>query len=180
MGSFSPVSDLPLGLLERTLQDHQPTLERCGRTTIVHRFPLCGLVLTDDGPKVLEFNVRLGDPETQAILPRMATDLLELLEGETPEWHDLATVDVVLAAKGYPTAPEKGDEIRGLDGGLGDDVIIFQAGTVAEGKKLFVNGGRVLNVVGTGATIDDAREVAYAAAQTITWPGVQYRRDIAL
>jgi phosphoribosylamine--glycine ligase len=182
MGSFSPVSDLPVGLVERTLREIiEPTLEQMrADDNPFTGFLYAGLVLSDDGPRVLEFNVRLGDPETQAILPRMATDLLDLLEGATPEWHDLATVDVVLAAKGYPTAPEKGDEIRGLNGGLGDDVIIFQAGTVAEGKKLFVNGGRVLNVVGTGATIDDAREVAYAAAQTITWPGVQYRRDIAL
>jgi phosphoribosylamine--glycine ligase len=138
-----------------------------------------GLVLTDQGPKVLEFNVRLGDPETQAILPRMSSDLLDVLEGANPEWSDITTVNVVLAARGYPTDPQKGDEIKGINGGVGDDVLIFHAGTVAEGKKLFVNGGRVLNVVGMGLTIDSARDTAYEAADRIRWPGVQYRRDIA-
>jgi phosphoribosylamine--glycine ligase len=142
-------------------------------------FLYAGLVLTDDGPKVLEFNVRLGDPECQAVLPRMTSDLVDVLEGAKPEWSEMATVNVVLAAHGYPTAPERGAEIRGLDGGLPRDVLVFHAGTVSEGKKLFVNGGRVLNVVGIGPSLTTARARAYEVAETITWPGVHFRRDIA-
>ena len=109
----------------------------------------------------------------------MSNDLLDVLEGADPTWSGHHTVNVVLAAHGYPTAPEKGDEIRGINGGLGEDVLVFHAGTAAEGSKLFVNGGRVLNVVGIGDTLDMARDRAYEAAGRITWPGMQYRRDIA-
>jgi phosphoribosylamine--glycine ligase len=143
-------------------------------------FLYAGLVLTNDGPKVLEFNVRLGDPETQAILPRLENDLLEVLEGSAATWTDHFTVNVVLAAEGYPTSPQKGAEIRGLNGGLGEDVILFHAGTATEGRKLFVDGGRVLNVVGLGDDLGMARDRAYEAAGKITWPGIQYRRDIAI
>ncbi|MGH3651288.1 MAG: phosphoribosylamine--glycine ligase [Acidimicrobiia bacterium] len=181
MGSYSPVSGLPPDLVDRTMREViHPTLEQMrSEGTPFTGFLYAGLVLTEQGPKVLEFNVRLGDPETQAVLPRMTSDLVDVLEGERPEWSPLATVNVVLAARGYPTAPEKGAEIKGLNGGLPSDVLVFQAGTVAEGKKLFVDGGRVLNVVGKGETIDQARDRAYEAAEKITWPGVQYRRDIA-
>jgi phosphoribosylamine--glycine ligase len=182
MGSYSPVDDLPSGLVVDTMRDViGPTLDQMAEDgNPFTGFLYAGLVLTESGPKVLEFNVRLGDPETQAILPRMSSDLVDVLEGQEPMWSDHFTVNVVLAAHGYPTAPEKGDEIRGLNGGLGEDVIVFHAGTVAEGGKLFVNGGRVLNVVGVGDTIDMARDRAYEAAEKITWPGVEYRRDIAL
>jgi len=182
MGAYSPVADLPAGLVEATMTDViEPTLAQMrDQGNAFTGFLYAGLVLTDTGPKVLEFNVRLGDPETQVVLPRMANDLLDVLEGASPEWSDVATVDVVLAAKGYPTGPERGAEIRGLDGGLGEDVMVFHAGTAAEGRKVFVDGGRVLNVVGKGATVDDARDRAYEAAERITWPGVQFRRDIAL
>jgi phosphoribosylamine--glycine ligase len=88
-------------------------------------------------------------------------------------------VNVVLAAPGYPTAPQRGAEIKGLNGDPGEGVILFHAGTVAEGRKLFVDGGRVLNVVGIGSDLDQARDRAYGAAERITWPGMQYRRDIA-
>jgi len=181
MGSYSPVADLPPDLVDRTMREViNPTLEQMrSENTPFTGFLYAGLVLTEQGPKVLEFNVRLGDPETQAVLPRMTSDLVDVLEGARPEWSQLATVNVVLAARGYPTAPERGAEIKGFNGGLRGDVLVFQAGTVAEGKKLFVDGGRVLNVVGKGETIDQARERAYQAAEKITWPGVQYRRDIA-
>ncbi|MEE8376637.1 MAG: phosphoribosylglycinamide synthetase C domain-containing protein, partial [Acidimicrobiia bacterium] len=137
-----------------------------------------GLVLTESGPKVLEFNVRLGDPECQAVLPRMTSDLLDVLEGALPQWSDIATVNVVLAAKGYPTAPEKGAVINGLDR-VPDDVIVFHAGTKLDENKLLVNGGRVLNLVGTGRTVDEARNRAYEAAETVRWSGVEFRTDIA-
>jgi len=181
MGSYSPVGDLPPDLVEDTLKHViDPTLRQMKSDGYPFLgFLYAGLVLTEDGPKVLEFNVRLGDPETQAILPRMTSDLLDVLEGSQPEWSDIATVNVVLAAPGYPTASQRGAEIVGIDARPGDDVILFHAGTVAEGKKLFVDGGRVLNVVGTGSTLEAARDRAYAAAERITWPGVQYRRDIA-
>lgn len=181
MGSYSPVDDLPEALVSEVMRDViEPTLAQMAADgNPFTGFLYAGLVLTTDGPKVLEFNVRLGDPETQAILPRMTSDLVDVLEGATPGWSDLCTVNVVLAARGYPTAPQKGDEIRGLDGRLGDDVIVFHAGTVAEGKKVFVDGGRVLNVVGLGDSIDMARDRAYEAAERITWPGVEFRRDIA-
>lgn len=182
MGSFSPVTDLPDDLVEQTMEDVvRPTLAQMEADGNPFRgFLYAGLVLTDDGPKVLEFNVRLGDPETQAIIPRLSNDLLDVLEGATPRWSDLSTVNVVLAARGYPTSPEKGAEIRGLDGRLGEDVHVFHAGTVAEGKKLFVDGGRVVSVVGVGKDLDMARDRAYEAVGRISWPGMQYRTDIAL
>ena len=181
MGSYSPVADLPTGLVDETMRSVvDPTLAQMREDgNPFTGFLYAGLILTDDGPKVLEFNVRLGDPETQAVLPRMTSDFLDVLEGARPEWSDECTVNVVLAAKGYPTAPEKGAEIRGIDGRPGKGVLVFHAGTVSEGKKVFVDGGRVLNVVGIGDSIDMARDRAYTAAERITWPGVQYRRDIA-
>jgi phosphoribosylamine--glycine ligase len=141
-------------------------------------FLYAGLTLTEEGPKVLEFNVRLGDPETQAVLPRMSTDLIDVLEGATPEWTDTAAVNVVLAAPGYPESPVSGAVINGVDH-VPDDVLVFHAGTRREGKRLLVNGGRVLNLVGTGSTLAEARDRAYRAAQTIGWKGMQFRTDIA-
>ncbi len=181
MGSYSPVSDLPPGLVDSTVRTViDPVLAQMADDgNPFTGFLYAGLVLTEEGPKVLEFNVRLGDPETQVVLPRLASDFVDLLEGQTPSWSDLAAVNVVLAARGYPTAPQKGDEIKGVNGTPGDDVLLFHAGTATEGKKLFVDGGRVLNVVGTGATIEQARDRAYETVERISWPGMQYRRDIA-
>jgi phosphoribosylamine---glycine ligase len=180
MGSYSPVDDLPVGLVEETMSTViEPTLAamaEAGHT--FNGFLYAGVVLTGEGPKVLEFNVRLGDPETQAILPRMETDLLDVLEGKVPEWSDTATVNVVLAANGYPEAPVKGSPIRGL-GDVPDDVLIFHAGTRQEGKKILVDGGRVLSLVGAGTTLVQARERAYAAADILYWPGMQFRTDLA-
>ena len=180
MGSYSPVDDLPEGLVSTVMTDViDPTLEQMKADgNPFTGFLYAGLVLTESGPKVLEFNVRLGDPECQAILPRMTSDLVDVLEGASPQWSDMATVNVVLAAKGYPTASEKGAVIRGLDH-VSDDVIIFHAGTKRDGKRLSVNGGRVLNLVGTGTTVGEARESAYEAAETVRWPGAEFRTDIA-
>lgn len=181
MGSYSPVDDLPDGFVDDTMMDVvRPTLDQMAEDgNPFTGFLYAGLVLTSDGPKVLEFNVRLGDPETQAVLPRMATDLIDVLEGAEPDWSDSATVNVVLAAKGYPTAPEKGARIKGVAAAQSDDVLVFHAGTAADGNKLVVDGGRVLSVVGTGETVGLARERAYAAVDQISWPGMQYRGDIA-
>jgi phosphoribosylamine--glycine ligase len=180
MGSYSPVHDLPDDMLARTMsQVVEPTLAQMDEDgNPFTGFLYAGLVLTAEGIKVLEFNVRLGDPETQALLPRMSSDIIDVLEGGTPEWSDIATVNVVLAAKGYPTAPEKGATIKGL-ANVGDDVIVFHAGTARAGKKLVVDGGRVLNVVGVGPDLASARDRAYTAAEAIRWPGMQMRTDIA-
>ena len=181
MGAYSPVGDLPAGLVDSTMRVViAPTLAQLEEDgSPFTGFLYAGLVLTHEGPRVLEFNVRLGDPETQAVLPRMTTDLVDVLQGATPEWSDRATVNVVLAARGYPTAPQAGDEIRGVNGGLGEDVLVFHAGTAAEGKKLFVDGGRVLDVVGVGDTLEMARDRAYEAVSRISWPGMEFRSDIA-
>ncbi len=180
MGSYSPVSDLPEGLMPYvTGSIIEPTLAQMEEEgNPFTGFLYAGLVLTADGPKVLEFNVRLGDPECQAILPRMESDLIDVLEGVDPTWSDIATVNVVLAAAGYPAKPEKGAAIEKLDQAP-RDVIVFHAGTKAEDGNLVVNGGRVLNLVGMGSTVEDARERAYEAVHAIAWPGAQFRTDIA-
>ncbi len=178
MGSYSPV-DLPRGLVNQTLTSViQPVLDQMEEEGAPFRgFLYAGLVLTAGGPQVLEFNVRLGDPETQAVLPRLESDLIEVLEGATPIWSDMATVNVVLAAAGYPESPVPGAAITGL-ASIGNDVLVFHAGTRKVGKQILVDGGRVLSVVGTGPTLPDARERAYAAADRISWPGMQRRADI--
>jgi phosphoribosylamine--glycine ligase len=179
MGAFSPVDDLSPSLIDVTMRDVvSPTLARMAEDGNPFRgFLYVGLVLTKNGPKVLEFNVRLGDPETQAVLPRLQTDLIEVLEGAVPTWSEEATVNVVLAAAGYPESPVGGDVIKGLDS-VPDDVLVFHGGTRRDGKRLVVGGGRVLNLVGTGATVQQARDRAYEAVSAISWPGMQYRSDI--
>jgi phosphoribosylamine--glycine ligase len=141
-------------------------------------FLYVGLALTAEGPKVLEFNVRLGDPETQAILPRMKNDLVDVIEGAAPEWTPDSAVNVVLAAEGYPESPIKEARIRGLDA-VPDDVLVFHAGTRLEGRQLLVDGGRVLDLVGIGASVGEARNRAYEAVAAVSWPGMQHRADIA-
>jgi phosphoribosylamine--glycine ligase len=180
MGSYSPVLDLPAGLVEQAMREViNPTAAQMAEDgDPLTGFLYAGLALTGDGLKVVEFNVRLGDPETQAILPRLDSDLVDLLEGGEPSWTETCTVNVVLAAKGYPTSPEMGAVVRGIEE-IPDDVLVFHAGTRREGRKLFVDGGRVLNVVGTGDNLVQAREAAYSAARSITWPGIHYRTDIA-
>lgn len=186
MGSYSPVDDLPDDLVPQTLEKViQPTLQRLSEDGHPYKgFLYAGLVLTDEGPKVLEFNVRLGDPETQVIVPRLESDLVDLIEASLtgsavePVWSDRVAVEVVLAAEGYPESPCKGAAIHGLDS-VPDDALVFHAGTAREGKKLVTAGGRVLNVVGMGDTLPEARDRAYAAVEAISWRGMQYRTDIA-
>jgi phosphoribosylamine--glycine ligase len=180
MGSYSPVTDLPADLVGRVMRDViDPTLAQMEEERNAFRgFLYAGLVLTDAGPKVLEFNVRLGDPETQVILPRMTTDLVDVIEGATPEWSDQSAVNVVLAAAGYPDSPVTGDPVVGLES-VPDDVLVFHAGIRVEAGRLLVDGGRVLNLVGTGPSLAEARNRAYQAVEAVGWPGVQYRTDIA-
>jgi phosphoribosylamine--glycine ligase len=190
MGAFSPVGDLPSGLVERILGEIiRPvirTLHDDGTPYV--GFLYAGVVLTTEGPQVLEFNVRLGDPETQVVLPRLDEDLLELIlicldggiSGTRPRWSDRAAVNVVLASAGYPDSPRTGDEISGVETALEvPGCLVFHAGTDRREGRLWTGGGRVLNVVGTGTTVGAARSVAYEAAENISWPGMQFRTDIA-
>jgi len=147
-----------------------------------------GLMVTDSGPQVLEYNCRFGDPETQVILPRLKTDLLEVLqavvnnrlEGTVVEWSDEACVGVVLASGGYPGSYETGLPIEGLDD-VDADVQVFHAGTKRRDDGALVTaGGRVLTVVATGGTLAEAREKAYRNVERIRFQGVHYRRDIGV
>ncbi len=187
MGSYSPV-ELPDGLVaevERTVI--VPTLEQMAADGHPYRgFLYAGLVLTDTGPQVIEFNVRLGDPETQVVLPRLRTDFVGVIEAAVTgqlasvalEWSEEAALNVVLASEGYPESPRKGDRITGLDRAA-SQALVFHAGTALDdsGNHLTA-GGRVLSVVGTGPTVAGARKAAYEAASSISWPGMQFRRDI--
>ena len=191
MGSYSPVPGFDNGhakALARVV--HQPIVDEMRRRgTPYHGVLYAGLMMTADGPKVLEFNCRFGDPETQAVLPRLRSDLLDLLdrstrlgglEGAEPEWSSEWAVTVVLASRGYPESSSSGDEIAGLRAIDSLDTEIFHAGTAesAEGG-LVTAGGRVLNVTGIGSSPAEARERAYAAAEKIQFDGKQMRRDIA-
>jgi phosphoribosylamine--glycine ligase len=146
-----------------------------------------GLMLTPRGPRLIEFNARFGDPETQALMLRLKSDLVPLLHAaatgtldraSAPEWSDDAAICVVLAAQGYPDAPEAGSLIRGAEQDFGEHVQVFHAGTARNGEGLKAAGGRVLNVCAKGATLAEARERAYAAVDAIDWPGGFHRRDI--
>ena len=180
MGSYSPVDDIPPDLLEQVMaRVIQPTLKQMAEDgTPFIGFLYAGLVLTKTGPQVLEFNVRLGDPETQAVLPRLESDLIDVLEGAAPVWSETAAVNVVLASGGYPDSPVTGDIIKGL-AEIPDDVLVFHAGTRRDRKRLVVDGGLAINMVGTGTTVQAARNRAYEAVSTVKWPGMQYRTDIA-
>jgi phosphoribosylamine--glycine ligase len=147
-----------------------------------------GLMMTPDGPKVLEFNTRFGDPETQALLPRLDEDLLALLtaaaDGELEDRpvrvNDGAAVSVVLAAHGYPASPRTGDVITGLEEAAATGAEVYHAGTGwGEGGTIVTAGGRVLAVSARGDSVEDARAKAYTAADLIQFDGKQVRRDIA-
>jgi len=195
MGAYSPVLDLPdaqAGGLAFAV--HQPIVDWMReRGTPFHGVLYAGIMLTDDGPKVLEFNVRFGDPETQAVLPRLQCSLLELmlrtvrpggLIGDDPEQELLRfapqwAVTVVLASAGYPVSSRSGDPISGLDR-VPDDVEVTHAGTARRPDGTIVTaGGRVLNVTGFGPDAESARRSAYAGAGMISFEGMQLRGDIA-
>ena len=146
-----------------------------------------GLMLTPDGPKVIEYNSRFGDPEAQVVLPRMKTDLVDVmqavieerLEEQPIEWHDGAAACVVMASGGYPASYPKGLEITGLDeNGQVADAVVYHAGTKLENGKFYTNGGRVLGVTAKGATLEEALKKAYAAVDKIHFDGAHYRHDI--
>ncbi len=146
-----------------------------------------GLMITPDGPKVIEYNARFGDPEAQVVLPRLKTDLVDIIEAVIDEklsqlnieWTNEATACVVMASGGYPLAYKKGLEISGLDeNGQVEGATVYHAGTKYEDGKFYTNGGRVLGITAAGRTLDDALEKAYAAVQKISFEGAHYRTDI--
>ena len=191
MGSYSPVPGIDRARVEEYVRTiHQPVVDELRHRGIpFHGCLYAGLMLTADGPRVLEFNVRFGDPETQAVLPRLRSDLLDLLQrstvpgglaGDDPEWDERWAVSVVLASGGYPESSSHGDVISGLDA-VPADVEVTHAGTGSgPDGEIVTAGGRVLNVTALGDGPGAARDAAYAAADLITFEGRQLRRDIAL
>jgi phosphoribosylamine--glycine ligase len=189
MGAYSPAPVMDARMREHVMRTIvAPTLKGMAAMGAPFKGVLfAGLMICADGPRLIEYNVRFGDPETQAMLPRLEEDLLALLlacvEERLPErparLSAQTALTVVLAAKGYPGAPVRGSEIHGVERAeTMPFVSITHAGTKREGQKLVADGGRVLNVTGLGANVADARARAYAAIDVIDWPGGFYRRDI--
>jgi phosphoribosylamine--glycine ligase len=191
MGSFSPVPGFDRGRCQEIIdQVHSPVVEALARRgTPFSGVLYAGLMLTPAGPKVLEFNCRFGDPETQAVLPRLQSDFLETLEnciaegglrGTELAWSEDWAVTVVMASAGYPASSSKGDVISGLEeADRENNVEITHAGTARSNGGIVTAGGRVLNVTGLGRTPETARSSAYAAIEKISFEGAQVRRDIA-
>jgi phosphoribosylamine--glycine ligase len=187
MGSYSPVPWL--GDIEQLVESiHQPVIDELAiRGTPFIGCLYAGAMITDDGPRVFEFNCRFGDPETQVLMPRLEGDLLPALEaaarGDLARVNlataDNAAVTIVLAAAGYPESGDVGSPIDGIDEAEDAGALVFHAGTALNGERLVTNGGRILNVTATGGSVSEARERAYAACERISFPGMRYRRDIA-
>jgi phosphoribosylamine--glycine ligase len=190
MGAYSPAPCVTQAIADEVMANIiRPTLDGMAKDGHPYKGVLyAGLMLTAKGPQLIEYNVRFGDPECQVLLPRLKSDLLPALlasrDGVLKDfdlrWHDESALGIVFAAKGYPDNPQRGSEIRGLDAAAASDptVQIFHAGTKRVGEKLVADGGRVLNIVGLGATIEEARNRAYAVIDRIDWPEGFYRRDI--
>ena len=189
MGAYSPVPRMTTELHDKIMtQIIRPTLAGLHQENNVYSgFLYAGLMITENNePQVLEFNVRLGDPETQPILMRLKSDLVTLIQaalrGELDqtsiEWDKRKALGVVLASKGYPAHYEKGDTIDGLNKMNDPDVKVFHAGTQLKNNLVLTNGGRVLTVTALGDTFEMTKQKAYAAAQQIHWPHCYYRRDI--
>ena len=192
MGAYSPLSWAPADLTEQVVREvAQPVVDEMARRgTSFIGLLYCGLALTSRGLRVVEFNVRFGDPETQAVLARLTSSLPELLhaaatgrlaEAPEPTWSEQCAVDVVIAAPGYPGTVTTGGTITGIEAAEElDDVHVLHAGTgTTERGELIAAGGRVLSVVALGATLEAARERAYEAVERINLEGAQYRTDIA-
>jgi phosphoribosylamine--glycine ligase len=199
MGAYSPLPDLPDETLDRIVDRfHRPVLSELARRGTPFRGALyAGLMLTADGPRLLEFNARFGDPETQVIVPRLAVALGPLLlagargtlldacrrlgiAGRTVPVLPQATVGIVLAGRDYPNGRDVGSPIDGIEAARADGALVFHAGTRrADAGAWETNGGRILTVVGRGRDLGDARSLAESAADRISLPGVQRRHDIA-
>ena len=189
MGSFAPVPDLtPADVEELTDAIHRPVLaELAGRGAPFVGVLYAGVMLTDEGPRVLEFNCRFGDPETQALLPILDVDLLDLLAlaatgdlgGIELASAERAAVTVVLAAPDYPARGDVGSPIDGVDAAERLGALVFHAGTALHDSRLVTNGGRILGVTGVGGALEEAREHAYQAVAHVSFAGMRFRRDIA-
>ena len=191
MGAYSPVPILSEALQQQVLREAvEPAVAGLAKEGCPYQGVLyVGLMLTSEGPKVLEFNARFGDPEAQVILPRLQTDLVEILEAIASgrldrikvQWKPNAAVCVVLASKGYPASSEAGFPITGIEEAeAGEEVNVFHAGTMVQDGRVVTAGGRVLGVTASGRDLVTARERAYEAVARIRFSGMQYRRDIAL
>ena len=191
MGVYSPVPILLGGELERMVEIEQKVIDQLRADGITYSGCLYGgFMLTKDGPKVLEFNARFGDPETQVVLPRMKGDLVEAflacdngtLDADMISWGDDWAVSVVLASAGYPGSYEKGKAIHGIDEvGACKGVTVYHAGTALDKHgKIITAGGRVLDVTAVADTFEEARANAYAACDLIDFEGKQFRTDIGL
>jgi phosphoribosylamine--glycine ligase len=189
MGSYSPVAGFGTAEVEELLDTiHRPVLaELAAQGTPFVGVLFAGVMVTPDGPRVLEFNCRFGDPETQSLVPRLEGDFLRSLAATAAGdlgtaglvVGDRAAVTVVLAAGNYPTSGDVGSPIEGLEQAEAEGALVFHAGTARSGDRLITNGGRILNVTATGETVAEARERAYAACERISFPNMRYRRDIA-
>jgi len=189
MGAYSPAPVVTADVHDRAVRTIiSPTIAGLVEEGVDYRGVLYAGLMIDEGvPSLLEYNVRFGDPECQAILPRMKSDLVELMmavaEGSLSkfnlEWYERSSVCVVLAAEGYPNSPRKGDVIEGIEEASKlKDVTVFHAGTAKKDGRWITNGGRVLGVTALGDTLDAAIAQAYAAVKKIHWKGMHYRKDI--
>ena len=189
MGAYSPASVMTEDLIEQTMERIiRPTVSAMAARGTPYRGVLfAGLMLTDRGPELIEYNARFGDPETQVLCMRLKDDLLTLLlataDGQLDKtsvrWHDDVALTVVMAANGYPGTYEKNTQIKGLsEAGADPAVEIFHAGTATDGDRILATGGRVLNITARGATVAEAQRAAYAAIDKIDWPDGFCRRDI--
>jgi phosphoribosylamine--glycine ligase len=184
MGSFSPLPDVPDEDAPEILETiHLPVLRELARRGATFQGLLyAGLMRTHDGLRVIEFNCRFGDPETQSLLPRLEGGLLPLLAGDLsrePQAADRAAVTVVIAGGAYPEKGDSGTAIEGVEEAEAAGALVLHAGTALHDGRLVTNGGRILNVVGIGPTVEDARSVAYDAAGRIHFAGMRFRTDIA-
>jgi len=189
MGAFSPSNVYTEEVAEICMNRiFRPTIEAMNKEGRTFKGVLYfGLIITENGPKVLEYNARFGDPETQVVLPRLKNDLVDIMEAVIDErlheieieWDDSACLCVIMASEGYPHEYRKGFKITGLDSLRNEkDIIVFHAGTKKSGNEFFTNGGRVLGVTALGKTLNDARDKAYNAVSRIHFEGAHYRRDI--
>lgn len=189
MGAYCPVPDIDAALYDQIVETiMKPTIAALAAEGRPYKGVLYGgLMLTKDGPKVLEFNCRFGDPETQAVLPLLESDLVEICEAVVDErlhevevkWRQGACICVVMASAGYPGAYEKGKLITGIEQAEQEEgIIVFHAGTSLKDGQLVTSGGRVLGVTAVGQNFDEASEKVYRAVSKIHFEGAHYRRDI--